>query len=273
LSIKRERLDKILVEKNLTSSRTRAQALILAGKVFVGGVRVDKAGEMVRADTDIMIRDDSTGWVSRGALKLLKALDNFHLSPKDRICLDIGASTGGFTEVLLERGAQKVYAVDVGYGQLAWKLRRNNRVIVMERTNARYLIPEDFPEFMEFITVDASFISLRILLPPLVALTSDNAEIVLLLKPQFEAGRENIGKRGVVKDPEIHVKVITEIFSYIERELPQISIYGLDFSPVTGPQGNIEFLLHLGRKHYQRGDPLDLCKIENIVQEAHTTLL
>jgi len=273
LSIKKERLDKILLDKGLTSSRTKAQALILAGKVFVDGVRIDKAGDLVKPEADIIVKDGATGWVSRGALKLIKALDKFHLSPKDKVCIDIGASTGGFTEVLLSRGAKQVYAVDVGYGQLAWKLRQNSRVIVMERTNARYLLPGNFPELMEFVTIDASFISLRILLPPLLALISDNAEMVLLLKPQFEAGRENIGKRGVVKDPEIHAKVITEIFSYVERELPQISVSGLDFSPVTGPKGNIEFLVYLSRGHYHTKDYMDPCKIRTIVKEAHETLL
>ncbi|MBN1333283.1 MAG: TlyA family RNA methyltransferase [Synergistales bacterium] len=273
MNIKKERLDKILVEKGMTSSRARAQALILAGKVFVDGARSDKAGSMVKPEADIIVRDDSTGWVSRGALKLLKALNQFHLSPKDRVCLDIGASTGGFTEVLLARGAKKVYAVDVGYGQLAWKLRQNPRVIVMERTNARYLLPDDFPELIEFLTVDASFISLRILLLALVPLISDNAEMVLLLKPQFEAGRENIGKRGVVKDPEVHVKVIMEIFSFVEKKLPEISISGVDFSPVTGPKGNIEFLVNLHRGQCDEKGQMDLCKIRNMVYEAHETLL
>jgi len=273
LSIRKERLDKTLVEKGLTSSRARAQALILAGKVFVDGIRVDKAGSMVKPEAVIIVRDDPTGWVSRGALKLIRGLDRFHLSPKGRICLDVGASTGGFTEVLLARGAKKIYAVDVGYGQLAWKLRQNPRVTVMERTNARYLLPEDFSELMEFVTVDASFISLLILLGPLVALTSDNAEMVLLLKPQFEAGKQNIGKRGVVKDPEVHVKVIMEIFSYVEKELPEIRVSGLDYSPVTGPEGNIEFLVNLSRGHCPTRDHMDPCRIRNIVQEAHDTLL
>lgn len=242
----KERLDKLLVERGLAPTRAKAQALIMAGLVRVNGSPADKAGQQVPIDLDLTVIGQENEWVSRGAKKLIKALDVFGINPAGLVCLDVGASTGGFTEVLLSRDASRVYAVDVGYGQLAWKIRTDPRVVVMERTNARYLSRESFPTPIDLIVVDASFISLRLLLPPLLDILKPDGEMAVLVKPQFEAGKERIGKGGVVRSPEIHREVLEEFIDYV-RGLPGISLAGLTWSPIKGPSGNIEFLAHLSR--------------------------
>lgn len=242
----KERLDKLLVEKGLAPTRAKAQALIMAGLVRVNGSPADKAGQQVPVDLDLTVIGQEEEWVSRGAKKLIKALDVFEINPAGLVCLDVGASTGGFTEVLLSRDASRVYAVDVGYGQLAWKIRTDPRVVVMERTNARYLSRESFPTPIDLIVVDASFISLRLLLPPLLDILKPDGEMAVLVKPQFEAGKERIGKGGVVRSPEIHREVLEEFIDYV-RGLPGISLAGVTWSPIKGPSGNIEFLAHLSR--------------------------
>lgn len=273
MSKKGERLDKLMVKKGLVSSRTKAQALIMAGKVIVDGNRIEKAGSQLDPEVEVSVIEETSNWVSRGAHKLLKALDSFRLSPEGRVCLDIGASTGGFTHVLLEWGAKKVYSVDVGYGQLAWKIRQDPRVVVMERTNARYLKPQDLQELPELITIDASFISLRILLPAIAKLMDKEAVLVSLVKPQFEAGKNRVGKNGVVRDPEIHFQVIKDLCTFIWKEIPELSLEGIEHSPITGPKGNIEFLLHLRSAITGNRKMLDESTIENIVQKAHNELL
>lgn len=242
----KERLDKLLVERGLAPTRAKAQALIMAGLVRVNGSPADKAGQQVPVDLDLTVIGQEDEWVSRGAKKLIKALDVFGINPAGLVCLDVGASTGGFTEVLLSRDASRVYAVDVGYGQLAWKIRTDPRVVVMERTNARYLSRESFPTPIDLIVVDASFISLRLLLPPLLDILKPDGEMAVLVKPQFEAGKERIGKGGVIRSPEIHREVLEEFIDYV-RGLPGISLAGLTWSPIKGPSGNIEFLAHLSR--------------------------
>jgi 23S rRNA (cytidine1920-2'-O)/16S rRNA (cytidine1409-2'-O)-methyltransferase len=246
LTRSKERLDKLLVERGLAPTRAKAQALIMAGLVRVNGSPADKAGQQVSTDLDLTVIGQETEWVSRGAKKLLKALEVFGIDPAGLVCLDVGASTGGFTEVLLSRNASRVYAVDVGYGQLAWKIRTDPRVVVMERTNARYLSRESFPAQVDLIVVDASFISLRLLLPPLLDLLKPDGEMAVLVKPQFEAGKERVGKGGVIRSPEIHREVLEEFIDYV-RTLPGISLAGLTWSPIKGPSGNIEFLAHLSR--------------------------
>lgn len=242
----KERLDKLLVERGLAPTRAKAQALIMAGLVRVNGSPADKAGQQVPVDLDLTVIGQEEEWVSRGAKKLIKALDVFEINPAGLVCLDVGASTGGFTEVLLSRDASRVYAVDVGYGQLAWKIRTDPRVVVMERTNARYLSRESFPTPIDLIVVDASFISLRLLLPPLLDILKPDGEMAVLVKPQFEAGKERIGKGGVIRSPEIHREVLEEFIDYV-RGLPGISLAGVTWSPIKGPSGNIEFLAHLSR--------------------------
>jgi 23S rRNA (cytidine1920-2'-O)/16S rRNA (cytidine1409-2'-O)-methyltransferase len=214
--------------------------------VRVNGIPADKAGQLVLPDLDLKVIEQETEWVSRGAKKLLKALEVFGIDPSGLVCLDVGASTGGFTEVLLSRNASRVYAVDVGYGQLAWKIRSDPRVVVMERTNARYLRRDSFPTPVDLIVVDASFISLRLLLPPLLEILKPDGEMAVLVKPQFEAGRERVGKGGVIRSPEVHREVLEEFIDFV-RGLPGISLAGLTWSPIKGPSGNIEFLAHLSR--------------------------
>lgn len=245
-SSKKERIDRLLVSKGLVETRSKAQALLLAGKVFVGDCRVDKTGSLVPADARIEVRDDGEKWVSRGAHKLLKGLDSFSVSPADSVCVDIGASTGGFTQVLLERGARKVYAVDVGYGQLAWSLRNDGRVVVMERTNARVLTPENFREIPDLVVADASFISLKLLIPMIRQILSQEGQAILLVKPQFEVGKGRVGKGGVVRSREDHIAVLKDILAFC-RETGDFHPAGLAFSPITGPMGNIEYLLHGAR--------------------------
>ena len=242
----KRRADQLLVERGLAESRAKAQALILAGVVSCAGRRIDKPGEQLAADTVLAVEGNDHPWVSRGGLKLAHALDHFRIAVDGRTALDIGASTGGFTDVLLSRGAVRVYAVDVGYGQLAWKLRQDPRVIVYERANARHLTRAHVREPVDMITCDASFIGLATLLPASLALAAEEAELVALVKPQFEAGREHVGKGGVVRDPAVHHAVCERAAAWVAAQ-PGWTVVGVVESPVLGPQGNREFLLYARR--------------------------
>ncbi len=243
---KRERADRLLVARELAESRARAQALILAGVVFSGEARVEKAGQMLAEDAPLELRGRDHPWVSRGGLKLVQGLDHFAIDPTGLVSLDIGASTGGFTDVLLNRGAARVYAVDVGHGQLAWKLRNDSRVTVLERTNARYLTTAEVPEPVELIVCDASFIGLETLLPAPLALAAAGARLVALIKPQFEVGKGQVGKGGVVRDPELHAAVCTRIEAWLGAQAGW-RILGLTESPILGPEGNKEFRIAAAR--------------------------
>ena len=238
----KQRADVVLVERGLAESRAKAQALILAGKVFSGEKRIAKAGDLLAEGTPVAVRGQDHPWVSRGGIKLAHALDAFGLSPAGRTGLDVGASTGGFTDVLLTHGATRVYAVDVGHGQLDWKLRNDPRVVVLERTNARYLSAEQIPEPPGAVVCDASFIGLRTVLPAALALAAHGAFAVALIKPQFEAGPERVGKGGVVRDPAVHDDVCTMIRDWWTA-LPGWRVIGIEPSPITGPEGNREFLI------------------------------
>ena len=238
----RKRVDVELVDRGLVESRARAQALILAGLVFSGERRIDKAGETVRPDLPLEVRGRDHPWVSRGGLKLVGGLDHFAIDAEGAVALDVGASTGGFTDVLLSRGAARVYAVDVGHGQLAWKLRQDARVIVLERTNARALTAAEIPEPVSLIVCDASFIGLAVVLPAALALAAPGARLVALIKPQFEVGRGEVGKGGVVRDPEQHREVCERISSWLAA-LPGWRVLGVKESPLLGPEGNKEFLI------------------------------
>ena len=242
MAAQKQRADVLLVQQGLAHSRARAQALILAGKVFCGERRVDKAGEAMLADTALTVRGRDHPWVSRGGIKLAHALGHFPIDPVDKCCLDIGASTGGFTDVLLSRGAARVYAVDVGHGQLAWALRNDPRVIVLERTNARHLTGNQVPEPVDLIVCDASFIGLRTVLPAPLERAANNAALIALIKPQFEVGPDRVGKRGVVRDPALHDEVCERTREWL-NDLPGWSVLGIVESPITGPEGNKEFLI------------------------------
>ncbi len=238
----KQRADVSLVAQGLADSRTRAQALIMAGKVFVGEQRIDKPGQTLAADATLELRGQDHPWVSRGGLKLVAALDHFDISVAGRVALDIGASTGGFTDVLLSRDAARVFAVDVGHGQFAWSLRHDPRVVLLERTNARHLTSTQIPEPIDIITCDASFIGLETLLPASLALAATGADLVALIKPQFEVGKGQVGKQGVVRDPALHDAVCTRIEAWLAA-LPGWSARGIVESPITGPKGNKEFLI------------------------------
>ena len=239
---RRRRLDQLLVERELVESRTKAQALILAGLVFSGERRLDKPGQVVPADLPLIVRGRAHPWVSRGGLKLERGLDHFAIEPAGLVCLDIGASTGGFTDVLLARGAERVYAVDVGHGQLAWSLRQDPRVVVLERTNARFLTAGEVPEPVGLIACDASFIGLTVVLPAALRLAAPGASLVALIKPQFEVGRGQVGKGGVVRDPALHETVCQDVTRWLGSR-PGWRVLGVTDSPITGPEGNREFLI------------------------------
>lgn len=262
----KERLDVLLVERGLAESRSRAQAVIMAGEVYVNGQKADKAGMDVPLEAEIEVRGSVCPYVSRGGLKLEKALRDFGVDPTGYVCSDSGASTGGFTDCLLQQGASKVFAIDVGYGQLAWKIRSDPRVVVMERTNIRYVTPEDLGEALDLSVVDVSFISLRIVLPAIQRLLKPAGQVLCLIKPQFEAGKENVGKKGVVRDPAVHEQVLRD-FVQLAAELG-FTLKNLTFSPVKGPEGNIEFLGHLSMTKGQALVP----DIPALVAAAHETL-
>ena len=263
------RADVALVNRGLAESREKAQAAIMAGQVFIGERRVMKASEAVRPEDPLLIRQPEKTYVSRGALKLEKAVRVFSASLKDRVILDAGASTGGFTDVCLHSGARHVYAVDVGYGQLDWKLRNDPRVTVMERTNARFLNADMFPEKPEIAVMDVSFISIRLILPALISVIGDQGVIYSLIKPQFEAGRDKVGKKGVVRDPKTHEDVIRTI-SEFARSVGW-NVRRLDYSPITGPEGNIEFLSEI-RKSDDSSAGITDADIRSVVAEAHRKL-
>ncbi|MBE6808356.1 MAG: TlyA family RNA methyltransferase [Ruminococcaceae bacterium] len=237
------RLDVALTERGFAESREKAKALIMAGIVFVNNQKSDKAGNTVKPDDIIEVRGETLKYVSRGGLKLEKAMTAFNLKLDGFVCADIGASTGGFTDCMLQNGASKVYAIDVGYGQLAWKLRTDERVINLERTNFRYVTEEQVPDKLDFASVDVSFISLALIFPVMRTLLKDNGTAVCLIKPQFEAGKENVGKKGVVREKSVHIAVINKITELIKEN--NFSLLGLDFSPVKGPEGNIEYLCYI----------------------------
>jgi 23S rRNA (cytidine1920-2'-O)/16S rRNA (cytidine1409-2'-O)-methyltransferase len=238
----KERADKLLVERGLVETRAKAQALIMAGKVFSADRRIAKAGDLVAEDAPLEVKGQDHPWVSRGGLKLAHALSHFSLDPTGAVAIDVGASTGGFTDVLLAHGAAKVYAIDVGHGQLAWKLRNDERVVVLERTNARHLSATEIPEPVDWVVCDASFIGLETVLPAALSLTGPNAVAVALIKPQFEVGPARVGKGGVVRDPTLHQEVCERIRGWFERQ-PGWSVLGIVESPITGPEGNKEFLI------------------------------
>ncbi len=267
----KERLDIILTERNYYPSREKAKAAVMAGLVWVDGQKADKPGEKYAVDIQIDTKGDAIPYVSRGGLKLARALEYFKINVKDLICMDVGASTGGFTDCLLQQGAAKVYAVDVGYGQLDWKLRNDPRVVVWERTNIRYVGPERLNELIELAVIDVSFISLTKVVPVVRSLMKDDGQIICLIKPQFEAGREAVGKKGVVRDPADHIRCL-ERLTHFFAEL-SLQIMGLTYSPVTGPEGNIEYLIHLANTqkiNIMHGNVSAL--IQHVVDEAEQIL-
>ena len=262
----KKRLDVLLTEKGLVESRSKAQAVIMAGQVYVDGQKADKPGVSYEETVEIEVRGESCPYVSRGGLKLEKALRDFGVDPTGFVCSDSGASTGGFTDCLLQQGASKVFAIDVGYGQLDWKIRSDPRVVVMERTNIRYVTPEDLGEPLDLSVIDVSFISLKIVLPAIKALLKPTGQVLCLIKPQFEAGREKVGKKGVVREPETHKQVLDD-FVELANSL-NFTILGLTFSPVKGPEGNIEFLGHLTLADREGILP----DTAQVVADAHNTL-
>lgn len=258
----KKRLDVILVEKGFFESREKAKASIMAGVVYIDEQKVDKAGEMVSTEAKIEVRGNVCPYVSRGGLKLEKAINEFNIELKDKVCMDIGASTGGFTDCMLQNGAKKVFSVDVGYGQFAWKLRQDERVVCMERTNIRYVTKEDIGEELDFASIDVSFISLTKVLPVAFSLTKETGEVVALIKPQFEAGRGQVGKKGVVRDSNVHKEVIEKVISFSNSI--GFSVKNLSFSPIKGPEGNIEFLVYLYKGENKSYD------INEVVMQAST---
>ena len=264
----KQRLDVLLTEKNFFDSRARAKAMIMAGKILVNGQKIDKAGTLIPADSEIRILGEEMPFVSRGGLKLQKALDVFRINLSGKIAADVGASTGGFTDCMLQHGAKKVYAIDVGYGQLAWKLRSNVRVVNMERTNIRNVTRENFLDELEFISIDVAFISLEKVLPVVYDLL-DSGEVVALIKPQFEAGREQVGKKGVVRDKKIHAAIIEKVLNFAAGL--GFEVRGINFSPVKGPEGNIEYLSYLV-KNFPAQEENFAEEILSVVNAAHEKL-
>jgi len=263
----KKRLDVVMVERGLAESRQKAQAVIMAGQVFVDDQKVDKAGAPVTEGQNVEIRGKTLPYVSRGGLKLEKAMAAFPIDLNGAVCADIGASTGGFTDCMLQNGAEKVYAVDVGYGQLDWKLRSDPRVVCMERTNARYLTPEQIPDPLDFASIDVSFISLKLIFPALYGLLRQGGEIACLIKPQFEAGREKVGKKGVVRDPAVHLEVLEHFLDHAREA--GFSVKDITFSPITGPEGNIEYLGWLGT---EGEGPVWSGDLRELVEESHRSL-
>ena len=263
------RLDAFLVTKGLVQSRERAKALIMAGQVYIDNQKCDKAGLMIDDEKTVAeIRGEQLKYVSRGGLKLEKAMDTFPITLDGKVTMDIGASTGGFTDCMLQNGAKKVFAVDVGYGQFAWKLRQDERVVNMERTNIRYVTAEQIGEKIDFASIDVSFISLKLVLPVAKELTNDNGEIVALIKPQFEAGREQVGKKGVVRDINVHYSVVETVLDFA-RSI-NFRVAGLSFSPIKGPEGNIEYLAYLKKSDCEDVVTTDI--IKQIVDQSHSLL-
>ncbi len=263
----KQRLDLLLVARGLAPSREKAKAMIMEGNVFVSGQREDKAGTSFDEKAEIEVRGNTLKYVSRGGLKLEKAMSRFGICLTGKTCMDIGASTGGFTDCMLQNGAGKVYAVDVGYGQFAWKLRQDPRVVCMEKTNIRYVKPEDIGEPLDFASVDVSFISLAKVLPAAKELLGEDGEMVCLIKPQFEAGKEKVGKKGVVRDPIVHQEVIGNILAFAQGS--GFAVRNLDFSPIKGPEGNIEYLIHIQKGRESQKGAVD---VASVVAQAHGAL-
>ena len=267
----KKRLDLLMVERALAPSREKAKAYIMSGDVYVDGQKEDKAGTMFKETVKIEVRGNTLPYVSRGGLKLEKAMNNFGVTLDGKVCMDVGASTGGFTDCMLQNGAVKVYSIDVGYGQLDWKLRNDPRVVCMEKTNIRYVLPENLEEPAQFSSIDVSFISLTKVLLPVRNLLTEEGEIVCLIKPQFEAGREKVGKKGVVRDPAVHLEVIEKVITYASTI--SMEPCHLSFSPIKGPEGNIEYLLHLKKRPEDEVIQSSLeVTPETVVQEAHSQL-
>ncbi len=265
----RERLDVLLVNRGLAPSREKAKAIIMSGIVYVDGQKEDKAGTAFEDTANIEVRGNTLPYVSRGGLKLEKAIDVFGVTVAGKICMDVGASTGGFTDCMLQNGAAKVYAVDVGRGQLDWKLREDERVVCMEKTNIRYVTPEDISDRIRFASIDVSFISLTKVLGPVKELLTEDGRVVCLIKPQFEAGREKVGKKGVVREKSTHLEVIEMVISYA-RSIG-FEVLNLDYSPIKGPEGNIEYLLYLKKEKPEGHAALSVCPAA-VVEEAHNNL-
>lgn len=260
------RLDQYLCQNGLVQSRERAKALIMSGIVFVDEQKVDKAGEMISPDAKVEVRGHDIGYVSRGGLKLEKAMQVFPMRPDGKVCMDIGASTGGFTDCMLQNGATKVYAVDVGYGQLDWKLRSDERVVCMERTNARYLDRDQIPDELDFASIDVSFISLKLILPAVHRVLKEGGHVACLIKPQFEAGREKVGKKGVVRDPDVHLEVLENFLTHAKDS--GFTVLDITFSPIRGPEGNIEYLGYL-----ESGDWVEKTfDLQSLVEQSHAAL-
>ncbi len=266
----KERLDVLLVKRGLAESREKAKAIIMSGNVFVGNNREDKAGSMFDEKVEITVKGSTLKYVSRGGLKLEKAIEQYNVSVKDKICMDVGSSTGGFTDCMLQNGALKVYAVDVGTNQLAWKLRQDERVVSMEKTNIRYLTREQIDDDIAFASIDVSFISLTKVLGAVRDLLGENGEIVCLIKPQFEAGREKVGKKGVVREKSVHIEVIETVMAFAKSI--GFEVLNLDFSPIKGPEGNIEYLMHIKKIDIQKLDEKEIETKQNVELEEQTGL-
>lgn len=266
----KERLDVLLVNRKLAESREKAKAIIMSGVVYVNGQKEDKAGSMFDIYAGIEVKGSTLKYVSRGGLKLEKAMDNFPITLEDKVCMDVGSSTGGFTDCMLMNGGRKVYAVDVGHGQLAWKLRQDERVVVMEKTNIRYVLPDQIDEAVEFSSIDVSFISLTKVLLPVKNLLTADGEIVCLIKPQFEAGRDKVGKKGVVRDIRVHEEVIVNVLEYAMSI--GFDVLGLLYSPIKGPEGNIEYLAYLKKTDKENGELLIDTTPNEVVKLSHEKL-
>ncbi|NLZ47374.1 MAG: TlyA family RNA methyltransferase [Clostridiales bacterium] len=269
MSNTKERLDLLLVEKGMFPSREKARAAIMAGDIYVNGMKITKCGHIVKKEDSIEFKGNTMPYVSRGGYKLEKAIKSFNIQLEGKTCMDIGASTGGFTDCMLQNGAAKVYAIDVGYGQFAWKLRIDPRVVSMERTNIRYVTPEDLQELCDFASIDVSFISLSKVLPAAKALLKESGEIIALIKPQFEAGRDKVGKKGVVREKSTHKEVISNVINFAISE--NFNILGLDYSPIKGPEGNIEYLIYL-KKGDNENININESLIDDIVEASHNDL-
>ena len=268
--VEKERLDVLLVQLGLANSRELAKAYIMAGNVYVDGQKEDKAGTKVAVNADIEVKGSQMKYVSRGGYKLEKAINEFGVELEGKICLDIGASTGGFTDCMLQNGAKKVYAIDVGYGQFAWKLRNDERVVCLEKTNVRYVTHEQVPDEGDFASIDVSFISLTKVLPAVLGVLGPNGQLVCLIKPQFEAGREKVGKKGVVRDINVHKEVIEMIVNYVCAQ--NLGILALDFSPIKGPEGNIEYLIYLDKSRTGMTEEEVTARLEEVVAQSHKIL-
>ena len=268
--VEKERLDVLLVQQGLANSRELAKAYIMAGNVYVDGQKEDKAGTKVAVTAKLEVKGNQMKYVSRGGYKLEKAMDVFGIRLDGKICLDIGASTGGFTDCMLQNGASKVYAIDVGYGQFAWKLRNDERVVCLEKTNVRYVTHEQVPDEGDFASIEVSFISLTKVLPAVLGVLGEKGRLVCLIKPQFEAGREKVGKKGVVRDSSVHREVIEMIVEYVRTQ--GLGILGLDFSPIKGPEGNIEYLIYLDKSRSGMHEDEVQARVDTVVAQSHKIL-